>query len=870
MEQYSEPKDVNLVYLEHPNNNQFFEVSETNNALRIRRGEISKPCLVFNATYKTANKGREIFERLIKNWKGQGYVVTQASNTIIEGSIANELFAAEIEDHPVYSKFFNLGWASELRGKQERIFHFRNGLRYEGHLDLEDTADMGLASGLIIEGGVQVSGVFSQMTYTYPTAILITGSVHAQSLAHKDSHMFIEGDVQVENVVYGEYNDGWLEITGDVYGKAFISFDHAMEVYGNYYLPRFDWGDEDIGWLSPKIFDFEGNLDDEVLRGYIWAGKSLLRKGFVFTAPKSKESQAKPEELEESELTQEMQALVLAEDTNGMVELLENWPERDEEWEQMLDLHLDEPSMTAEQLERLTKLKNNLFEKEELEENPQNVFRVEVVNKLIELEDSGADFESEEVKNWLESIDKLHITAENLERIPKSLGKLTRLKSLMLTMIKPNGQKLPDSLGKLTNLEELSLAWSGFTNLPAGLSELNKLKMLSIMDNEITKLPSLPTSLEHLVLDENPLKSIDLSKLVNLKFLSLDGIKIIPVGLENLLNLEALSWNNGKLKTFPKILLSLPAIKQLGLSDNSFTTFPSLDRLEQLEVLNLENCQLEHLPKGLLELTNLKTLLLKGNVKLVNLLEKGKDPTQLQILEQLQNRGVELGDLDKDIKATRMLKSLKKAKRLNKAASKQQEKEASEALVKYEQAIELCSEFLEDFSKDDTLRYNYIFALQGELWCLNDLVEKGKPEHQIEVESLARNLLEYTKNHEALFYSSEEGQFARTAELLAHNTLAWYGLKKGRDLIEAGEVATAVLEEALEHINIAVEEKLEWNSKEEEYSTVLKNKVEILLALGQSYEAYALVYQVQRRFPDLPYFKKVAQTPVYQQWNEEN
>ena len=82
-------------------------------------------------------------------------------------------------------------------------------------------------------------------------------------------------------------------------------------------------------------------------------------------------------------------------------------------------------------------------------------------------------------------------------------------------------------------------------------------------------------------------------------------------------------------------------------------------------------------------------------------------------------------------------------------------------------------------------------------------------------------------------------------------------------------MATAVLEEALEHINASIEE-LDYSSEEEAYSVVLKNKVEILLALGQSYEAYALVYQVQRRFPELPYFKKIAQTPAYQQWDEEN
>ncbi len=693
MKKYSNSKDVNLVYLEHPDNNHFFEVSEANNALRIRRGEVGKPCLVFNATYTTANKGRDIFESRIKHWKKQGFVATQASNAIIEGSIADELFAAEIEDHPVYSKFFDLGWASELRGKQERIFHFRNDLKYEGHLDLEDTADMDLAVGLIIEGDVHISSVFSQMTYIYPSPILITGSVNAQSLAHKDSHMFIEGNVHVENVVYGEYNDGQLEIGGDVHGKAWISSDHAMEAYGNYHLPRFYWGDEDSKWLSPKIFDLEGNLDEEVLREYIWAGKSPLRKGFVFTVPKTEESQTGPEK---SELAQKMQALVLAEDTNGIVELLENWPEHDEEWELMVDLRLEAPTTTAEQLERLTKLKNDFLENERIEENTKTNFEDEVFNKVFELLKVLPDERDEGLEQILEM---LNAPLNSPNTTPEQLEFLTKLKMEI--------EKQAALLG----------IYSDDHNI---LAESNKDDDSNVSDTS----------------DKNLVRS----------------------------------------------------------------TFDTIN------------------------------------------------------------------------KSTRMRKSLKKAKQLNKTASKQQEVDSSKALVLYEQVIELSLEFVEgsyDGDFYDDINYNYLFALQGKLWCLNDLIEKGKLEHQVEVESFARNLLEYINDHQTWFYYSEEGQLSRSAELLAHNTLAWYGLKKGRDLIEKGEVATAVLEEALEHINTSIE-KLDYSSEEEAYSVVLENKVEILLALGQSYEAYALVYQVQRRFPNLLYFKKIAKTPAYQQWDEEN
>lgn len=47
------------IYLEHHERGYFFEVSEDNNHLRIRRGIVGKPCLVFNAPFVTPNKGRE-------------------------------------------------------------------------------------------------------------------------------------------------------------------------------------------------------------------------------------------------------------------------------------------------------------------------------------------------------------------------------------------------------------------------------------------------------------------------------------------------------------------------------------------------------------------------------------------------------------------------------------------------------------------------------------------------------------------------------------------------------------------------------------------------------------------------------------------
>ncbi|NJK43519.1 MAG: WGR domain-containing protein [Pleurocapsa sp. SU_196_0] len=195
------PTASETVYLEHPQSERFFEVSEDNNRMRIRRGEIGKPCLVYEVSWATPNRGRTQLERLVKAWKDAGYAATQPSTSILEGSVAGQLWTDEILQHPRYASFFDLGWAGELRDQRKRLIHFPNGLAYDGDFDLEEIADMGLEAGLIIEGDVRVSGVFSQLTYTYPGSTLILGNIYAHSFGHKDSHLRVKGDVRVENII---------------------------------------------------------------------------------------------------------------------------------------------------------------------------------------------------------------------------------------------------------------------------------------------------------------------------------------------------------------------------------------------------------------------------------------------------------------------------------------------------------------------------------------------------------------------------------------------------------------------------------------------------------------------------------------------
>jgi hypothetical protein len=77
------------------------------------------------------------------------------------------------------------------------------------------------------------------------------------------------------------------------------------------------------------------------------------------------------------------------------------------------------------------------------------------------------------------------------------------------------------------------------------------------------------------------------------------------------------------------------------------------------------------------------------------------------------------------------------------------------------------------------------------------------------------------------------------------------------------------LSEALEHINAAIED-LDYSSEDGTHAVVLENKVKILLTLERNDDAYAVVYQMHRGFPELPFFKQLTQTLEYQKWDAEN
>ena len=326
--------DTALVHLESAASGEFIELHEHRGRLRVRCGMIGRPCLVLHATFEAGDKARVHHQRLYEEWLARGYLACTPTAEVIEGSIADELFCDGRTPHPLLEPFLGIsdGTWMAVRGKPERVALFQHGLRWQGDFDLERIAELRLYSGVIVEGDVEVSGVFSQLTYTYPGFILVSGDVRAASFGHGDSHMHVLGDVRVDNIVYGEYNDGSLRIGGLVFGRAFISSDHSMHAEGDYHLPVCDW-DMDKNWsncLHPDLFDWDEEEDRpssmmsyEAIRAFMREGRDPFRPGAQPTLPKPKPLPNPPPPPPLSDFALAVRQYVEAEDVEGITRLLE-------------------------------------------------------------------------------------------------------------------------------------------------------------------------------------------------------------------------------------------------------------------------------------------------------------------------------------------------------------------------------------------------------------------------------------------------------------------------------------------------------------------------------------------------------------------
>ncbi|MBD2075537.1 leucine-rich repeat domain-containing protein [Phormidium sp. FACHB-592] len=242
----------------------------------------------------------------------------------------------------------------------------------------------------------------------------------------------------------------------------------------------------------------------------------------------------------------------------------------------------------------------------------------------------------------LTNLQTLHLSGNQLRTLPAVIKQLTNLRTLHLS-----GNELitlPEFLGQLTNLQTLYLYNNGLSTLPEFLGQLTNLHTLNLGSNQLSRLPEFLgqlTNLQTLYLFDNLLSTLPavIGQLTNLQFLHLSGNQLsrLPVVIGQLTNLQTLYLYDNGLITLPESIGQLTNLQSLYLGNNKLSRLPVvIGQLTNLQTLDLSSNKLSTLPESLGQLTNLQTLNLSSN-GLSTLPESLGQLTNLQTLNLSSN-----------------------------------------------------------------------------------------------------------------------------------------------------------------------------------------------------------------------------------------
>lgn len=220
------------------------------------------------------------------------------------------------------------------------------------------------------------------------------------------------------------------------------------------------------------------------------------------------------------------------------------------------------------------------------------------------------DFEKEADYSKYESIylDTARYAFAPISYIPNEVLLLTNLKSVSFTITNDSAVKTVfDVLQEISTLESLSIEGSNF-NL-GSVFEPDKSNSLSLFP-------------------------IEINRLVNLKTLMLTGhfFNEILIDTNKLNRLENLYLFRNKLTEFPKLLLELPKLVDLGLENNYIKEIPTAFCNSKIIQLSIGRNRLSEIPECIFEIDSFKMILLNENMIPKELADK-----YLKIIEQTKS-----------------------------------------------------------------------------------------------------------------------------------------------------------------------------------------------------------------------------------------
>jgi len=174
--------------------------------------------------------------------------------------------------------------------------------------------------------------------------------------------------------------------------------------------------------------------------------------------------------------------------------------------------------------------------------------------RTLHIENCGLSKLPEEIANSKDSLQRLKLPRNKLERVPESLTRCIALQQLDISGNRITA--LPEIFMGMGKLKELSLARNLLTVVPGSIAALESLKMLDLSGNRLSTLPD------------------GLGKLKNLEDLDVSGNKLARLvedcaGMERLRRVNA---EKNQLQSVPVTLLRDTKVEILKIANNPLKT----------------------------------------------------------------------------------------------------------------------------------------------------------------------------------------------------------------------------------------------------------------------------------------------------------
>lgn len=295
----------------------------------------------------------------------------------------------------------------------------------------------------------------------------------------------------------------------------------------------------------------------------------------------------------------------------------------------LLDDHCLWPGVECDEVSgRVAKLVLDL----QLDANNVSDFSLpDVVMKLtalrsLEIRGKGLKKLPDQFGHWVAGLEKLILNNTSLEKLPKSMENLKKLK--VISLDGGSFSSWPDVIASLSSLVEFSAKGNKLTSVSNQMCFHKGLEVLSLDNNQINTLPGCDFGKYQLNLISVSLRGNKLRGAgVDAASLYLEGVKILyldeneleffPNSITYFNHLVVLSLRGNKnMAKLPVSLRrgALAALEWLDLANTGLTSLPSyFVSLQSLYALSLNDNGLKALPAGFYELFKLKNLYLARN-----------------------------------------------------------------------------------------------------------------------------------------------------------------------------------------------------------------------------------------------------------------